>query len=432
MASTDIEKNIVIIGGGIIGCTTAYFMTRHPLYNPSKHRIILLEASKIAGGASGKAGGLLGLWAYPSSLVPLSYKLHSELAVQHDGARRWGYRQIHCGQLSAKGRSPVTANGKSSSKQVNGRDSSISLQKRDAAALGKLAAAGLPKDLSWVSPASAQSYYSMGDPNTTAQVHPYEFTTSMASLAQEAGVEIVLGKVKSINQFSTLKRPDPKDASSSVESVTYTDNTTGQSTTIPATDVVLAAGPWTQRLWPSAPISGLRAHSVTIRPSTPISAYALFTEIDLPKDFGKTDTFQKRAGKHSKTVAPEVYARPNNEAYCCGEGDTLVPLPETSADVQTDDARCQDIIDYVSSISDELRDGEVLVRQACYLPSVQSRFVQGPLIGQTGVKGVVLAAGHTCWGIQNGPGTGKLVSEIVFEGEAKSAKIKNLDPRQIM
>ena len=52
----------VTIGGGIIGCTAAYFLTRHPSYNPAKHKITLLEASKIAGGASGKAGGLLALW----------------------------------------------------------------------------------------------------------------------------------------------------------------------------------------------------------------------------------------------------------------------------------------------------------------------------------------------------------------------------------
>ena len=45
-----------------MGCTTAYFLTRHPLYDPLKHKITLLEASKIAGGASGKAGGLLALW----------------------------------------------------------------------------------------------------------------------------------------------------------------------------------------------------------------------------------------------------------------------------------------------------------------------------------------------------------------------------------
>jgi len=56
MPSEDQRKNIVIIGGGIIGCTTAYFLTRHPSFDPAKHTITLLEASKIAGGASGKAG----------------------------------------------------------------------------------------------------------------------------------------------------------------------------------------------------------------------------------------------------------------------------------------------------------------------------------------------------------------------------------------
>lgn len=32
-------------------------------------------------------------------------------------------------------------------------------------------------------------------------------------------------------------------------------------------------------------------------------------------------------------------------------------------------------------------------------------------------------------GIQNGPGTGKLVSEILMEGKAKSAKLGKLDPK---
>ncbi|CAL3966712.1 unnamed protein product, partial [Diplocarpon coronariae] len=43
--------------GGIIGCTTAYFLTRHPSFNPSLHKIVILEATAIASGASGKAGG---------------------------------------------------------------------------------------------------------------------------------------------------------------------------------------------------------------------------------------------------------------------------------------------------------------------------------------------------------------------------------------
>ncbi|MCJ1247840.1 hypothetical protein MMC30_005055 [Trapelia coarctata] len=415
-SASEEPRDIVIIGGGIIGCTTAYFLTRHPSYDPVKHKITLLEASKIAGGASGKAGGLLALWAYPSNIVPLSYRLHAELAKEHDGGDKWGYRRIHCGQLTAKGRSLDQANAKGAKENGN----SVSLQKRSEEAIGTLRAAGIPRDLDWFAPESVRDYSEMGDPATTAQVHPYQFTTSMAKLAEEKGAKVVLGSVKSIDK-----------SDGAVKSVTYKDKETSQIHTIPATDVIISAGPWTRSVYPPAPISAMRAHSVTIRPSRPVSAYALFTEISLPADFGRAgqSTFVKR-GK-GKTVTPELYTRPNNEVYACGEGDHLVPLPTTTDEVVTDDARCQDIIDYVSSISDEMRDGEVTVRQACYLPNVDGR-ASGPLIGETGVKGLLLAAGHTCWGIQNGPATGKLMSEFVFDGKAKSASIGSLDPRKVL
>lgn len=90
-------------GGGIIGCTSAYFITRHPSFDQDLHAVTILEATGIASAASGKAGGLLALWAYPSNIVPLSYQLHAELAAEHNGAERWGYRKLHCGSLSAQG-----------------------------------------------------------------------------------------------------------------------------------------------------------------------------------------------------------------------------------------------------------------------------------------------------------------------------------------
>jgi glycine/D-amino acid oxidase-like deaminating enzyme len=120
---------------------------------------------------------------------------------------------------------------------------------------------------------------------------------------------------------------------------------------------------------------------------------------------------------------PELISSP-------GEGDSLVPLPKTSDLVVCDQDRCQDVIDYCGSISTPVRTGEVLVRQACYLPHVASG--NGPLIGETGIKGLYLASGHTCWGIQNSCATGKLMSEFVFEGEAKSARIDSLDPRRVL
>jgi glycine/D-amino acid oxidase-like deaminating enzyme len=221
----------------------------------------------------------------------------------------------------------------------------------------------------------------MGDPSTTAQVHPYQFTTSMAELAEEKGVKIVYGGATSINQVD-----------GGVQSITYRSKDSGEETTMAADTVVLTAGPWTKTIWPAAPISALRAHSVTIRPSRPVSAYCLFTSIDLPRG----------NSRKAQNVTPEIYARPNNEVYACGEGDTLIPLPTSTDLVECDDARCQDIADQVSSISEELRDGEVTARQACYLPNVSSG--GGPIIGTTAVRGLLMGTGHTCWGIQNGPG----------------------------
>lgn len=381
-------------------------MTRHPSYDPARHKITIIEASEIAGGASGKAGGLLALWAFPSNIVPLSYKLHAELAKEHNGIQRWGYREVNCGQLIAEGKAAA-----STSKDAKGPDEAVSLQKRSTKALETLKAAGIPEDLDWFDTETLRSYEEMGGAGQTAQVHPYLFTTSLAKLAEEKGVQVILGSVTDISR-----------SNGQVNSVTYVNKETDASETIPATDVVVSAGPWTRRVFPPAPISALRAHSVVVRPTRPVSAYTLFTNIALPAGFGKS--------KRPTVVSPEIYARPDDTVYACGEGDRLVPLPNTSADVQVDQARCQDIINEIGSVSEELRGGEVTARQACYLPSVDA--ANGPLIGHTGIKGLFLAAGHTCWGIQNAPGTGKLMSEFVFDGKAKSANVGALDPRKVL
>lgn len=420
------KKSIVIIGGGIIGSTTAYFLTRHPKYDPTRHTITLLESTGVASGASGKAGGLLALWAYPSSIVPLSFRLHEELAKEYGGAERWGYRRLGCGELSLKGRK-ISSKGKdgglqdgvhslhasNSGNSTVASDANVSLQKRSKESIARISKAGMPDDLDWFADESVAAYDGMGTPENTAQVHPYQFTTTMAQLAEEKGVQVVLGSCKEVLQDG-----------SGIKGVRYVDKKTQVEKNLDATDVVITAGPWTRRVWPAAPIGSLRAHSVTIRPTRPVSAYAVFTSIQLPMNF--RDGVKSRA----MHVSPEIYARPNNELYACGEGDHLVPLPESSADVEVDERRCQDIVDYVGSVSDQLRDGEVLVRQACYLPQVETG--GGPLVGPTSVKGVWMAAGHTCWGIQNGPGTGKIMSEYIFDGQAKSAKVDGLDPRRVM
>jgi len=352
---------------------------------------------------------------------------------------------VSCGNLEAYGRRRSELEGL-------GAAPGFSLGKRagDAKKGGKAwTGTGLPKDLDWILPELVRGYEKMGGSRETAQVHPYYFTMSLIDLAKASGAELVIGSVTNINYVDVSspastpppiigrsggKSPSMSSLSSStstsssrsrrkVESVTYTDKETLKSVTVPASHVILAAGPWTARLFPAAPITGLRAHSVTITPVAPVTGYALFTEISIPNS---------SEACNRGPVSPEIYARPNNEIYVCGEGDMEIEVPETTADVEVDESRCDNLIAQVSSISDHIRLGRVTRKQACYLPVLNIGGSGGPLIGETRVDGLYLATGHSCWGINNAPATGLLLSEIVFDGKAMSADIRQLDPRRIL
>ena len=88
------KKHIVIVGAGIIGVCTAYYIVHHPKFDSEKYHITMIESKRVAGGASGKAGGLLALWAFPQQIVPLSFRLHEELSNKYNGSEEWGYRRL--------------------------------------------------------------------------------------------------------------------------------------------------------------------------------------------------------------------------------------------------------------------------------------------------------------------------------------------------
>jgi len=97
-------SNIVIIGAGIIGASTAYYLsTSAPKSNIT---ITLLDQCPPASGASGKSGGFIARnWASKetSSLADLSFRLHEQLAAEWGGFERWGYRKAKAVSVVAKG-----------------------------------------------------------------------------------------------------------------------------------------------------------------------------------------------------------------------------------------------------------------------------------------------------------------------------------------
>lgn len=96
MSDTQKQSNTVIIGAGIIGCSTAYYLSTSA--SPSRippSSIHIIEASpQLFASASGYAGGFLARdWFGPAvaSLGALSFDLHKQLAEEHDGRKKWGY-----------------------------------------------------------------------------------------------------------------------------------------------------------------------------------------------------------------------------------------------------------------------------------------------------------------------------------------------------
>jgi glycine/D-amino acid oxidase-like deaminating enzyme len=143
----------VIIGAGIIGVSTAYYLSHSPS-SKADHIITILDPCKPASGASGKAAGFLSrTWTSEatSSLEGLSFQLYRDLAEQYRGAEEWGYRQ--CEVLT------VTAGKVRSSEKVQWSETGPKTMQ----------ITEYTGELNWVKPDGIESQSLLGDPDSFAQ-----------------------------------------------------------------------------------------------------------------------------------------------------------------------------------------------------------------------------------------------------------------------
>lgn len=389
------KQRTLIVGGGIVGASAAFFIARHPKFDPNTHEIVLIEAVSPACSASGKAGGLLSNTAFPQSLGPLSFKLHAQLAKEFDGENTWGYRRL-------------------STVSIIGSDKP------------NVKTTPLPDELGWLKPNFVEAINYIGGPEDFAQVHPYYLTNFMIDHLKDLGVlTFISGKVTDLlankngecigvqyvpsNNSYTANPSAYRPANGNANTTPPT--TYGESQRLLGDTVIVAAGPWTTRLINECPIVGIKVPSITVKPTAPVGPYALFTDLDLEK-----------AGR----VTPEVYPR-KDEIYICGESSDD-PLPETADLITVDDRYADAIFSYGSALSTRISHGSINVKQACYLPVVDSPYTSGPFVGRTNVRNLMVASGHTCWGINNAPATGLLLAEILFEGRAHTVNARGLTP----
>jgi glycine/D-amino acid oxidase-like deaminating enzyme len=236
--------HVVICGGGVIGASTAYFLSCRGV------KATIVERTGLACGASGKAGGFLALdWCDGTALQSLarrSFALHGELSQRIGGD--WGYRRL----------------------STYGGIAGFRNRDRQRGAGG---------EFGWLSDGVAVSQ-ALGTPETTAQVHPALFTAAMMRAAE--GAELRAGRVTGV--------------------LTNAGRVTGvevDGTTIACDAVVIAMGPWSilAAAWLQLPaVFGLKGHSLVFETGTTVPAEAAFLEyreasgaVQTPEIFPRAD-----------------------------------------------------------------------------------------------------------------------------------------------
>lgn len=112
---------------------------------------------------------------------------------------------------------------------------------------------------------------------------------------------------------------------------------------------------------------------------------------------------------------------------CGGTDDT--PLPDSADKIQIDDANIETLLESGALVSDLLVGDKVVAKQACYLPLARDG---DPLIGaHPSFEQLYIATGHSCWGILNSPITGRMMAELLIDGQIScvpSFAVKAVDP----
>jgi glycine/D-amino acid oxidase-like deaminating enzyme len=360
--------NIVIVGAGAVGICTAYYL----LDRPSPPRVTVVEAHELAGGASGKCSGFLALdWHGPATtpLAQLSWRLHAELAHEHDGSGAWGYRALD--SLSYTIQASTMHELSSSSSEVE----SPSQQR--------------PRSLSngaqrWLNTKGDTS--SLGTMDSTAQVYvvsillqelptevrsslPTDFVEGLYQIAHRKGLRYVHGRPSSFtspyNSHPGTLVVDHLDAS----------GTSVGETLLECTHLVITAGPWTSLVLsslglPALPIQPLPCHSIVIRrsPESFFPATAVFATI-----FGlnRGEQATRRDGDEAfqaTTESPEIFPRPDGTIYVTGENNAAA-FPDDPNKVPTlVDEQLTDRLERATRVvSPQVASGVVIKRQVCGL-----------------------------------------------------------------
>ncbi|KAK2873960.1 hypothetical protein FQN49_001963 [Arthroderma sp. PD_2] len=414
----------VIVGGGIVGVSIAYFLSGPDIQSKRQREIHVIDSSaELFACASGYAAGFLARDWFAPELQPLgalSFDLHRQLAVEHGGEERWGYMQSSALSLQVVG-----PDGK---KTARGDDWLRRGASRAEAAV-RNADKGNPmtdrQDPSpaWLTKQKGGTVEQISNEGCVAQLDPLRLCQFMIAKCVERGVHVH----NPARAVTTVEDP----ASGVISEVVIEDTKSKIRSSIPCTNLVFAAGPWTPRAFTSLfPLS--KAHI----PVLALSGYSLLfrsprhtlheLEISGVKSHAVFTTHPQSCG-----FSPEIVSRTNADIYIAGLNGLDIPLPEVATDttaMMTKDKseRVREAARILMGRPQEdlgaenIDDFEVIRESLCFRPYIESGLpivarLQDEVTGSAArvSGGLFMATGHGPWGISLCLGTGKVMAEMI-------------------
>ena len=377
---------VAIVGGGIMGCSVAYRLSKSASSSVRFDVTIIEACEDVAVGASGKAGGFLARnWCDGEPMGPLvhaSFDMHAAFA-EEVGASTIGYRRldtVSAGEASTSRRPPA--------QYLDG---------------------------------PGVSYSPIGNESNCVQVTPELLTRKLLELAQATGqVQLLLNSyVRGIRVEE--RKPDADPAGPFHISISKSPE---QSETLPPFDhVVFACGAWAPEAastWfpPDVMPQRFPADGKKITPC--LATSIVLNPVAQPPVVSKHAVFSGLAHKHEGCDA-EIYPRPDGTVYVCGFT-SATPLTQTPATAPVNEIACEKLHKYAGQMMTCVAPGKMRLekKQSCYLPIPPDG--RTPLIGKLPLLGDLtgaawIAAGHSCWGILNCHGTGVLIEQMISRFE---------------
>jgi len=405
-----------------VGNSIAFFLARKYLAasssaanwnlpnNATEISITLVDVVGICPAASAKAGGFLAKkWRDKTALQNMSrlgFELHELLAQNLEG-------------YALDERNNMTKNTVTDYRHLTAKAAAVdgTIQQHSSK---KLVGA---KTMEWIEESVLLGEQSLGEEKHIAQVHPKKLCNQLFEYSSSKGVELKIGKVVEVSVGRNNENDDSNEETSTA-TPRVTNIKLEDGTVIEADVLVAAIGPWSEEIrhWFSKSEPQIHEGLATIPRIYGTKSHSML--VKTPQVLNEAVFFQSSTGIINDL---EVYPRPDGDSYITGKDETKETMTERPGQEQVEDENIREILDSMKVTSPDLL-GKLAphTTQACYWPDVLDSL---PVIGPVpSIDGFYVATGHSVWGILQGPATGRAMSELLIEGEAKSLDLTKFYP----